>query len=242
MSDDEEFEDRIRGFDKVKEEIGPLTVRYALHGPHLGREYLRMTKWTGSEGKGDPSGQLNKQITEVNELGELVCDYIREIVRGAHSWEKVTIISPPRSCAEDSKKCKPKKQRKHLGYKVGKKVVRKIDSTYFHPSVYLKHYLAVDLFHCNFPSFRGSWPDKAREKYCNWIPRSNYPVETRINNSDTIIIIDDTMVSYMGMIRISLAVREINPECRILWAAVFGMTDQRYRDHTPDKLLPLLRL
>jgi hypothetical protein len=109
------------------------------------------------------------------------------------------------------------------------------------PLLSVEHYLAIDIFNCNFPTVKQrSWYEKARLKYSKWIPRENPAVQDRIRNSDTIIIVDDTMISYMGMMRISLAVRKINPECKILWAAVFGLTGQKKNDTLPCKLLPIL--
>ena len=246
--DDIRFEEKIRDFNLVKAQLGPLTVRYAINGGFRGREYNRMLVWTGDSGKGNPARRLQDENSLVEELEKHVVDYMQMCPEVEKSRQQggypVTIISPPKNCLEGAE-CSGSSQRNHLGYMVGAKIAQKLKSLqtpFSHaPLLSVGHLLSMAIFHCNFPTVkRRSWSEKANMKYLKWIPRENPPVEDRIRNSDTIIIIDDTMVSYMGMMRISLAIRKINPECKILWAAVFGVTGQRYRDDSPIDLLPIL--
>ena len=64
---------------------------------------------------------------------------------------------------------------------------------------------------------------KARRKFSGWVDEASTSTMSSISESDLVVIVDDTMVSYMTQLRIAMSVRNYNPGAPILCAAVFGL-------------------
>jgi len=241
---------RIPGFrDCVQDEIiqsdlGKIELLYLAHDVMNGEGYKNAARWTGGTRELDSSDQAFKQYRIlIDNLSKLIATYL---VCNDYT-EKVVIIKPPRGNAG---RIPPGKRRPlidhydHLGYRIAhnvKNTVQKLDS------IEIEHILSFNLFEPNFPKTwpKMNWKKKTQEKYGMWKERVSPPLSRKIKDADCIIIADDTMISYMGMMRIAMAVRNHNKSAPILCATVFALSGPDPQSglgwDTPLILYPLLK-
>jgi len=243
----------VVGFDEseriIQKELGPIHLRFVEHGLMFrnsdgnfrgwSNEYKEYYEWTGGAQKSVNSAanaisnqKMIQKEEKISQLGDLIVNFIRNYSNERDNH--FTIISPPRG---SNGKCSKNFQKKHLGYKIGKKVAKQIrDETDY----VVKHLMAYDLYECNFPIgiTEKNWLKKPQQKQGLWIDDAHDLNKSSIGKSSMVIIVDDTMISYMSMIRIAMSVRKYNADCVILCAAVFGLTEAR---DSPDDLYFVLR-
>ena len=251
--DDDDWHDceiRIPGFDNsdrlIQKELGPLHLRYVHYGEMKKSEmYGQMLNWTGG-GRGSKNAQnaYDKREDDIEELADIIVDFIqsRTYFREHGEFEGdgiITVITAPKSCQHGSANCSKNKHKDHLGYKIGLRVSKRIREVVGD----VKHLMGWDLYLCDFPSVSGiSWKQKAGIKYGSWLDDAVPSHRSRISESDLVVIVDDTMISYMTQLRISMSVRKYNPGAPILCAAVFGLTPwESGRFDTAEKLYPFLK-
>ena len=240
----EEFhsdERRVIGFDRydrrIQRELGPIHLRYVLHGAFspMDNNYSRMKRWTGAnEQISNPRLSFLSEIELVGRLADATLEFIQEFGISGH----VTVISPPRSCPNNSNSCSREAHEEHIGYMVGGHVS---DAIRTGTACQVSHVMSFDMYECNFPSVgSGWWPQKAYQKYGNWVDEIDEGARDSIKSSSLIIICDDTMISYMSMMRIAISVRMYNQEARILCAGVFGaivpLISNGYSNDYPESL------
>jgi hypothetical protein len=218
-----ECETKIPGFDNseqlIQKNLGPLHLRYVLEDNFRRKArnsvYKQMERWTGGgRGSVDAQNAFDERVDDIERLADEIVDFIQ--YDGI-----ITVITPPKSCNRDSGRCSKKNQKNHLGYKIGLRVSKRIREVVGD----VKHIMAWDLYRCDFPSGVSGirWSEKAGRKYGRWIDDAKASATTRINESDLVVIVDDTMISYMSQLRIAMSVRKYNPGVPILCAAVFGL-------------------
>ena len=227
---------RVPGFDKpnrrLQQAIGPIHLRYVTSGLFMGGEYQRMKRLTGAaDAVRNPRERLERELPLVEEMTDSISDFMREYEISG----RVTVITPPRSCKEDSDSCTEESQREHIGYMIGERVTNRIAGML---NCQVSHVMAFDLYRCHFVTVtRANWHHKTRFKYGKWEDRVSREAAESITGSNLIIITDDTMLSYMGMIRIAMTVRQYNLDSRILCAGLFGCIRV---EHNPEILYPTL--
>jgi len=236
--DDDDWHDcetNIPGFDNsdrlIQKDLGPLHLRYVLKGRRRNKArnsmYTKMVRWTGgSKWKVDPQKAFDKREDDIEDLANAIVDFIQSRTYFQHEDDgefcgdgTITVITAPKSCQHDSDNCSKNKHKDHLGYKIGLRVSKRIREVVGD----VKHIMAYELYECDFPSVSGVNAEKARRKYGGWVDEASTSTMSRIRESDLVVIVDDTMVSYMTQLRIAMSVRNYNPGAPILCAAVFGL-------------------